>query len=45
MLPITALVIVTVVNSAAVVYELAQPTDLPRYEENDPDPGKTTIKD
>ncbi len=29
-------VIVTVVNSAAVVYVLAQPTDLPRYKENDP---------
>ena len=33
---ITALVIVTVVISAAVVYVLAQPTDLPRYKENDP---------
>ena len=32
---ITALVIVTVVISAAVVYVLAQPTDLPRYKEND----------
>ena len=29
---ITALIIVTVVISAAVVYVLAQPTDLPRYE-------------
>ena len=36
MLPITALVIVTVVISAAVVYVLAQPTDLPRYKENGP---------
>ena len=33
---ITALVIVTVVISAAVVYVLAQPTDLPRYKANDP---------
>ena len=33
---ITALVIVTVVISSAVVYVLAQPTDLPRYKENDP---------
>ena len=33
---ITALVIVTVLISAAVVYVLAQPTDLPRYKENDP---------
>ena len=33
---ITALVIVTVVISAAVVYVLAQSTDLPRYKENDP---------
>ena len=33
---ITALVIVTVVISAAVVYVLAQPTDLPRCKENDP---------
>ena len=33
---ITALVIVTVVISAAVVYVLAQPNDLPRYKENDP---------
>ena len=33
---ITALVFVTVVISAAVVYVLAQPTDLPRYKENDP---------
>ena len=33
---ITALVIVTVVISAAVVYVLAQPTDLPRYKKNDP---------
>ena len=33
---ITALIIVTVVISAAVVYVLAQPTDLPRYKENDP---------
>ena len=32
---ITALIIVTVVISAAVVYVLAQPTDLPRYKEND----------
>ena len=31
---ITALIIVTVVISAAVVYVLAQPTDLPRYKEN-----------
>ena len=30
---ITALIIVTVVISAAVVYVLAQPTDLPRYKE------------
>ena len=35
---ITALVIVTVVISAAVVYVLSQPTDLPRYKENDPRP-------
>ena len=33
---ITALVIVTVVISAAVIYVLAQPTDLPRYKGNDP---------
>ena len=33
---ITALVIVTVVISTAVVYVLAQPTDLPRYKESDP---------
>ena len=33
---ITALIVVTVVISAAVVYVLAQPTDLPRYKENDP---------
>ena len=33
---ITALVFVTVVISAAVVYVLAQPTDLPREKENDP---------
>ena len=33
---ITALVIVTVVISAAVIYVLAQPTDLPRYKENYP---------
>ena len=33
---ITALVIVTVVISAAVVYVLAQPTDLRRYKENVP---------
>ena len=33
---ITALVIVTVVISASVVYVLAQPTDLPRHKENDP---------
>ena len=33
---ITALVIVTVVISAAVVYVLAQPTDLQRYKDNDP---------
>ena len=33
---ITALVIITVVISAAVVYVLAQPTDLARYKENDP---------
>ena len=32
----TALIVVTVVISAAVVYVLAQPTDLPRYKENDP---------
>ena len=32
---ITALIIVTVVISAAVVYVLAQPTDLPPYKEND----------
>ena len=31
---ITALIVVTVVISAAVVYVLAQPTDLPRYNEN-----------
>ena len=31
---ITALIVVTVVISAAVVYVLAQPTDLPRYKEN-----------
>ena len=31
---ITALIVVTVVISAAVVYVLAQPTDLPRYTEN-----------
>ena len=33
---ITALVIVTVVISAAVAYVLVQPTDLPRYKENHP---------
>ena len=33
---ITALDIVTVVISAAVVYVLARPADLPRYKENDP---------
>ena len=33
---ITALIVVTVVISAAVVYVLDQPTDLPRYKENDP---------
>ena len=33
---ITALIIITVVISAAVVYVLVQPTDLPRYKENDP---------
>ncbi|WP_392348367.1 hypothetical protein [Parasynechococcus sp.] len=33
---ITALIIVTAVISTAVVYVLAQPTDLPRYKENDP---------
>ena len=33
---ITSLVIVTVEISAAVVYMLAQPTDLPRYKKNDP---------
>ena len=33
---ITALIIITLVISAAVVYVLAQPTDLPRYKENDP---------
>ena len=33
---ITALIIVTMVISAAVVYVLAQPTDLPRNKENDP---------
>ena len=33
---ITSLVIVTVVISAAVVYVLAQTTDLPRNTENDP---------
>ena len=33
---ISALIVVTVVISAAVVYVLAQPTDLPRYKENDP---------
>jgi hypothetical protein len=32
---ITALIIVTVVISAAVVYVLAQPTDLPRSKEDD----------
>ncbi|WP_256359527.1 hypothetical protein [Synechococcus sp. N32] len=31
---ITALIVVTVVISAAVFYVLAQPTDLPRYKEN-----------
>ena len=31
---ITALIVVTVVISSAVVYVLAQPTDLPRYQEN-----------
>ena len=31
---ITALIVVTVVISAAVVYVLAQPTDLPRYKVN-----------
>ena len=31
---ITSLIVVTVVISAAVVYVLAQPTDLPRYKEN-----------
>ena len=31
---ITGLIVVTVVISAAVVYVLAQPTDLPRYKEN-----------
>ena len=31
---ITALIVVTVVISAAVVYVLAQPTDLPKYKEN-----------
>ena len=31
---ITALIVVTVVISAAVVYVLAQPTDLPIYKEN-----------
>ena len=31
---ITALIVVTVVISTAVVYVLAQPTDLPRYKEN-----------
>ena len=30
---ITALIVVTVVISTAVVYVLAQPTDLPRYKE------------
>ena len=30
---ITGLIVVTVVVSAAVVYVLAQPTDLPRYKE------------
>ena len=42
---ITALVIVTVVISEAIVCVLAQPTDLPRNKENDPSPGKTAIKD
>ncbi len=31
---IAALVVVTVVISAAVVYVLAQPTDLPTYKDN-----------
>jgi len=31
---ITALIVVTMVISAAVVYVLVQPTDLPRYKEN-----------
>ena len=31
---ITALIVITVVISAAVVYVLVQPTDLPRYKEN-----------
>ena len=33
---ITALIIVTVVITMAVVYVVVQPTDLPRYKENDP---------
>ncbi len=33
---ITALIIVTVVITVAVVYVVAQPTDLPRYKENEP---------
>ena len=32
---ITGLIVFTVVISAAVIYVLAQPTDLPRYKEND----------
>ena len=31
---ITGLIVFTVVISAAVIYVLAQPTDLPRYKEN-----------
>ena len=41
---ITALIIVTVVISAAVVYVVAQPTDLPRYKENDPRLRKMTAE-
>ena len=32
---ITGLIIFTVVISAAVIYVFAQPTDLPKYKEND----------
>ena len=32
---ITGLIVFTVIISAAVIYVLAQPTDLPRYKKND----------